>query len=481
MVTKLKSQAGRCLGLAFASFLVFTLLMSGASLAQARHDAEQETSVKDEFLAEAHAAAAELGAEFGLSADDAASLVDTILFTAPDAAPGANMHRMMADLSATYGLEPRELFGFLQLYGTELMAIGQDYGLVPARGARPAFGPRSADFVGSGPVGPRSRWQYGPRGAEEMRPERGPAHGPGPERPGMARADAMRYRFRQMHEEFHMRDAGYRFGKAHDGPTMDMRAAAQQHRMNSKAPAWKAEQAYAWRHAAKAAAAKDWNGPVRNVGMYAKRGGPEAQSRYSDVDAAKARRYQSREADGIHAEREGVGHWKEFNKNGFMPDGARPGGKYGKAGHAEAWSRFDKREAAPEAVRHEIETRDRRRTARMRFGEHPDGRMRGGQPDFMDEDGMDVSVEPLVDGFEPDMMGLEHNVAAMVPVVLDVVGSTIVEALAESTGVPEVEMETMVVQALLEGLDAAMDEGLITQADAFDMLMLLTAADAMEQ
>ena len=481
MVTKLKSQAGRCLGLAFASFLVFTLLMSGASLAQARHDAEQETSVKDEFLAEAHAAAAELGAEFGLSADDAASLVDTILFTAPDAAPGANMHRMMADLSATYGLEPRELFGFLQLYGTELMAIGQDYGLVPARGARPAFGPRSADLVGSGPVGPLSRWQYGPRGAEEMRPEHGPAHGPGPERPGMARADAMRYRFRQMHEEFHMRDAGYRSGKAHDGPNLDMRAAAQQHRMNPQMPAWKAEQAYAWRHAAKAAAAKDWNGPVRNDGMYGKRGGPEAQSRHGDVDAAKARRYQSREADGIHAGREGVGHWKEFNKDGFMSDGARPGRKYGKAYHAEAWSRFGKREFTPKAARHEIETPDRMQTARMRSGEHPDGRMRGGRPDFMDEDGMDVSVEPLVGGFEPDMMSLEHNVAAMVPVVLDVVGSTIVESLAESIGIPEAEMEAMVVQALLEGLDAAMDAGLITQADAFDMLMLLTAADAMEQ
>ena len=291
----------------------------------------------------------------------------------------------------------------------------------------------------------------------------------------------MRYRFRQMHAGFHMRDAGYRSGKVHDGPNMDMRAAAQQHRMNPKVPAWKTEQAIAWRHSAKAAAAKDWDGPGRNDGMYGKPGGPEAQRRYGEVDAAKARRYQSQDADGIHAEREGVEHWKEFNKDGFMSDGARPGRQYGQADHAEAWSRFDKREFAPEAARHEIETPDRMRTERMRFGEHPDGRMRGGRPDFMDEDGMDVSVEPLVGGFEPDMMGLEHNVAAMVPVVLDVVGSAIVESLAESIGVPEAEMEAMVVQALLEGLDAAMDEGLITQEDAFDMLMLMTAADAMEQ
>ena len=200
--------------------------------------------------------------------------------------------------------------------------------------------------------------------------------------------------------------------------------------------------------------------------MYGKRGGFEAQGR---------------EADGIHAERGGVEHWKEFNKDGFMLDGAPPGRKYGKANHAEVWSRFDKREFAPEAARPAIETPDRMRTERMRFGEHPDGRVRGGRPDFMDEDGMDVSVEPLVSGFEPDMMDMEHNVAAMVPVVLDVVGSVIVESLAESTSVPEAEMEAMVVQALLEGLDAAMDEGLITQEDAFDMLMLLTAADAMEQ
>jgi hypothetical protein len=445
MVTKLKFQAGRCLGLAFASFLVFTLLMSGAALAQERHDAEREMSVTDEFLAQAHAVAAELGAEFGLSAADAASLVDTLLFTAgSNIEPGTNMRRMMADLSAIHGLEPRELFGFLQLYGAELMAIGQDYGLVPARDTRPAFGPRSADPAGSGPVGPRSRWQYGPRGAEEMRPARGPAHGPGPERPGMARADAMRNRFRQMHEEFHMQDAGYG-GKAHDGSNMDMRAAAQRHRVDPKVPAWKTEQAYVWRHAAKDVAAKDWDGPGRHDGMYGKRGGPEAQSRYGDVDAA------------------------------------RSGRTYGKADHAVAWSRFDKRQFAQEAAWHDIETPDRMRTERMRFGEHPDGRMRGGRPDFRDEDGLDVSVEPLVGGFEPDMMGLEHNVATMVPVVLDVVGSTIIESLAESTGVPEAEMEAMVVQALLEGLDAAMGEGLITQADAFNMLMLLTAADAVEQ
>ena len=359
MVTKLQSKAGRVLGLAFASFLVFTLLMSGAVLAQERHDAEQGKAVKDEFLAEAHAAAVELGAAFGLSADDAASLVDTLLFTAPNIEPGANMRWLMADLSATYGLEPRELFGFLQLYGTKLMTIGQDYGLVPARGARAAFGPGPADLAGSGPIGPRSRWQvageewqYGSRGYRGMRPEHGLAYDPGTERPGMAHADDMRNWFQQMHEEFHMQDAGYRSGM---------------------------------------------------------------------------------------------------------------------------------REFALGAVRYDIETPDRMRPERMHFGDHPGGRMRGGQPDFMDEDGMDVSVEPLVGGFEPDMMGLEHNVAAMVPVVLDVVGSTIVESLAESTGVPEAEMEAMVVRALLAGLDAAMDEGLITQADAFDMLMLLTVADAMEQ
>lgn len=488
MVTKLKSQAGRCMGLAFASFLVFTLLMSGAALAQERHDAEQKMSAKDEFLAEAHAAAAELGAEFGLSADDAASLVDTLLFAGPNIESGANMRWLMADLSATYGLEPRELFGFLQLYGTELMAIGQDYGLVPARGARPAFGPRSADLVGGSPIGPRSRWQvegeawqYGSRGYRGMRPERGPAYGPGTARSGMARADAMRYRFQQMHEEFHMRDAGYRSGKAHDGQDMNMWAAAKQHGMNPKVLAWKAEQANAWRHAAKNAVAKDWEGSGHNDGMYGKRGEPKAWSRYGEVDAAKTRRHQSEEADGVHAERDGVEHWKEFHKDGFMPDGARFDRKYGEADHAGTWSRFDKRVFAPGAARHDGETPDRMRMERMRFGEHPGGRMRGGQPDFMDEDGMDVSVEPLVGGFEPDMMGLEHNVAAMVPVVLDVVGSAVVESLAESTGVPEAEMEAMVVQALLEGLDAAMNEGLITQEDAFDMLMLLTAADAMEQ
>ena len=413
MVTKLKSRAGRCLGLAFASFLVFTLLMSGAALAQERHDAEREQSVQDEFLAEAHAAAAELGAEFGLSADDAASLVDTILFTAPDAVPGANMRRMMAGLSATYGLAPQEIFGFLQLYGAELMAIGQDYGLVPARGAGPAFGPRSAELAERGPVGPRSRWQmgqeewrYGPRGSEAMRPERGPAYGPRAEQPGMARADAMRNRFRQMHAEFHMRDAGYGYGKAHAGPDMDM-GAAQRYRMNPEVLARKAEQAYAWHHAAKDAAVKDGPGP----GMYGKRGGPEA------------------------------------------------------------WSQFNKRAFAPEAARHNIGMPHRVRMERMR----------GGQPDFMDEDGTDVSVEVLVHGFEADVIGLEHNPVDMVPVLLDVVGSTIVESLAEATGVPETEMEAIVVQALLKGLDAAMDEGLVTQDEALDMLMLLTSTEAVEE
>ncbi len=494
MVTKLKSQAGRCLGLAFASFLVLTLLMSGTALAQERHDAEQEMSGKDEFLAEAHAAAAELGAEFGLSADDAASLVDTLLFTAPDIEPGANMRWLMADLSATYGLEPRELFDFLQLYGAELMAIGRDHGLVPAHGTRPAFGPRSTDLAGRGPIGPRNRWQvegeesqYGPRGYRGMRPERGPAYGYGPERPGMARADAMRYRFQQMHEEFHMRDAGYRSGKAHDGLDMDMRAAAQPHRMNPKVLAWKAEQEYARHHAAQDQdAAKSWDGPGHKDDMYDKRGGPEGWSRYGGIGAAKARWYKSQETDSIHFKRGGIEEEDLPNKERFTPEGAwhdgdGPGRNYGKSGDAENWERFDRRALVPGKARRDTDTSDRMRLERARFGEHPGGRMRGDRPDFMDEDGMDVSVEPLVGGFEPDMMGLEHNVAAMVPVVLDVVGSAIVESLAEATGVPEAEMEAMVVQALLEGLDAAMDEGLITQEDAFGMLMLLTAADAMEQ
>ena len=278
MVTKLKPQAGRCLGLAFASFLVFTLLMSGAALAQERHDVEQEMPVKDEFLAEAHTAAAELGTEFGLSADDAVSLVDTLLFTAPNIEPGANMRWLMADLSATYGLEPRELFGFLQLYGTELMAIGQDYGLVPERGTGPGYGPRSAEFARTASAGPHRQWQvqkvewqYGPRGAEEMRPERGPVYGLGPERPGMARADAMRYRFQKMHEEFHMWDAGYRYGKAHNRPNLDMRAAAKQHRMNPKVLAWKAEQEYARHYAVRdKAVAKSWDGPGHKDDMYGK-------------------------------------------------------------------------------------------------------------------------------------------------------------------------------------------------------------------
>lgn len=474
MVTKLKSQAGRCLGLAFASFLVFTLLMSGAALAQERHNAEQETSVKDEFLAEAHAAAATLGTEFGLSADDAAVLVDTILFTAPDVEPGANMRWLMADLSATYGLEPRELFGFLQLYGAELMAIGRDYGLVPARDARSAFGPWSTDPAGSGPIGPRNRWQvegearqYGPRGYRGMGPERRPAYGYGPEQPGMVRAEAMRYRFQQMHEEFHMRDAGYRHDKAYDGPNVDMRAAAQQHRMNPRVLAWMAEQEYARHHAARdKAAAKSWDGPGHKDAVYDKRGGPEAWGPHGDIGAAK-------DGDRFNKER--------FTSEGDWHDGNGSGRKHGKPGDAEAWERSDKRALVPGKAWRDTDTADRMRLERARFGEQPEGRTRGAQPDFMDEDFMDVSVEPLVGGFEPDMMGLEHNVAAMVPVVLDVVGSAIVESLAESAGVPETEMEAMVVQALLEGLDAAMDAGLITQADAFDMLMLLTVADAMEQ
>ena len=475
MVTKLKSQAGRCLGLAFASFFVFTLLMSGSALAQARHDGEQETSVKDEFLAEAHAAAAELGAEFGLSPDDAASLVDIILFTVPDVVPEANMRWLMADLSATYGLEPRELFGFLQLYGAELMAIGQDHGLVPDRGAHPSFGLRSADLAGSGPTGPRSRWQmegrewqYGPRGYRGMGSERGPVYGHGPERSGMVRADAMRYRFQQMHAEFHMR------------------AAAQRHRMNPRASGWKTEQEYAYHAARDQVAAKSWDGPGHKDAMYDKRGGPEAWGRYGDMDAAKVRRHTSKEADSIHLKRRGVEEGnlpnkERFTSEGVWHDGNGPGRNHGKPGDAETWERFDKRTLVPGKARRATDTSDRMRLDRTRFDEHPDGRMRGRQPDFMDEDGMDVSVEPLVGVSEPDMMGLEHNVAAMVPVVLDVVGSAIVESLAEATGVPEAEMEAMVVQALLEGLDAAMGEGLITQADAFDMLMLLTAADAMEQ
>lgn len=494
MVTKLKPQAGRCLGLAFASFLVFTLLMSGAALAQGRYDAEREASVKDEFLAEVQSAAAELGAEFGLSADDAVSLIDTLLFNAPNIEPGANMRWLMADLSATYGLEPRELFGFLQLYGTELMAIGQDYGLVPERGTGPGYGPRSAEFARRASVGPHRQWQvekvewqYGPRGAEEMRTERGPAYGFGPERPDMARADAMRNRFQKMHEEFHMRDAGYRYGKAHNGPNLDMWAAAKQHRLNPKVLAWKVEQEYAWHYAARdKAVAKSWDGPGYKDDVYGKYGGPEAWGRYGDIGAAKARWYKGTEADSIHFKRGGVEDGDRFNRERVTPDGVwhdgdGSGRKYGRLGDAEAWERIDKRTLVPGRAWRDTDTSDRIRLERARFGEHPEGRMRGGQPDFMDEDFMDVSVEPLVGGFEPDMMDLEHNVAAMVPVVLDVVGSAIVESLAESTGVPEAEMEVMVVQALLEGLDAAMDAGLITQADAFDMLMLLTAADAMEQ
>lgn len=471
MVTKLKSNAGRCLGLAFASFLVFTLLMSGAVLAQERHDAVRDPSVKDEFMAEAYLLAAELGAEFGLDAEDAVSLVATLLFTAQESEPGANMRWLLADLSATYGLEPRELIGFVQLYGAGLMAIGQDYGLVPARGTGPAFGPRVANIVRSGSDGPRGRWQvaqdqdgrlYGPRGWQTMRSEHEPVHGSGAVRPVMVHADAMRYQFQRMHEEFHMQDAGHQ-GGGYCG-----------HSDTAKGNAMNRPQGM------------DPRMLVMMTNKHAWQGGPEAGSRYGDADAAKARWYQSRESDGIHAKRGGVEHWKEFDKDGVMPEAAGHDGdgvyrKYGKAGAAEVRGRVDKRAFADKAVWHETETPDRMRMERMRSGEHPGGRIRGGQPDFMDEDGMDVSVKLLVDDVGSDIMDLEHDAIAMVPILLDVVGSAIVESLAESTGMPETQMEAMVVQALLEGLDAAINEGLVTQGEAMDMLMLLTGAGAMEQ
>ena len=174
--------------------------------------------------------------------------------------------------------------------------------------------------------------------------------------------------------------------------------------------------------------------------------------------------------------------WHHAAKDTAAEDWDGPGpGMYGKRGGPEAWSQFNKRAFAPEAARHNIGMPNRVRMERMRFGEHPGGRMRGGQPDFMDEDGTDVSVEVLVHGFEADVIGLEHNPVDMVPVLLDVVGSTIVESLAEATGVPETEMEAIVVQALLKGLDAAMDEGLVTQDEALDMLMLLTSTEAVEE
>ena len=432
MVTRLKSKAGRCLGLAVTAFLVFTLLASGSVLAQERHDAVQNTSFKDELMAEAHALAAEIGAEFGLGADDAASLVETLLFTGFDAGPGVNVRWLVADLSASHGLEPRELIGFLQVYGQELMALAQGFGLMPERASGPDFGPRSAEFARRGPVGPGSRWQadrgarqYGPRGMHDMQPERGP-YAVGADK---ARAEAMRYRFQRMHEEFHMQDAGHRYGGNHGRWDMGTGNAM----MTDKEHAWQ--------------------GGPETRDRFRREGGPEAWSRYGDIDAAKARWHEGRTSDSMRFERGGV----------------------------EEWDRFDQRAFAPRTAWRGTESPDRMRAERARFGEHAGGRLRGGQPDFMDEDGLDVSVEAMVDDFEPGMMDLEHNVAAMVPVVLDVVGSTIVESLAESTGVPEAEMEAMVVQALLEGLDAAMDEGLVSQAEAMDLLMLLTGAGALER
>ena len=440
MVTRLKSKTGRCLGLAVTAFLVFTLLASGSVLAQERHDAVQDTSFQDEFMAEAYALAAEIGAEFGLGADDAASLVETLLFTGFEAGPGVNMRWLVADLSAAHGLEPRELIGFLQVYGQELMALGRGFGLMPERASGPDFGPRSAAFARRGPVGPGSRWQadrdarqYGPRSMHDMQP----VHGPYAAGANTARAEAMRYRFQRMHEEFHMQDAGLRYGGNHGLRDMDTGNVM----MTDKEHAWQGGPETWDRFRREGAAAK---------GVWAAKA--EAWSRYGDIDAAKAR-------------------WREGDGS------ARKSGKL----DAEAWDRFDKREFASRTAWRGTETPDRMRADRARFGEHAGGRLRGGQPDFMDEDGMDVSVEAMVDDFGPGMMDLEHNVAAMVPVVLDVVGSTIVESLAESTGVPEAEMEAMVVQALLEGLDAAMDEGLVSQADAMNLLVLLTGAGALER
>ena len=412
MVTRLKSRTGRCLGLAVAAFLVFTLLASGSVLAQERHEAVQDTSFQDEFMAEAYALAAEIGAGFGLGADDAAALVETLLFTGFDAGPGGNIRWLIADLSAAHGLEPRELMGFLQVYGQELMALGQGFGLMPERTAGPDLGPRSAEFARPGPVGPARRWQadqvarlYGPRGMHNMQPE----HGPYAVGPGTARADAMRYRFQRMHAEFHRQDAGHRYG-GNDG-----------RKAMNPGNAVMAGREHAWQ------------------------GGPDTWGRYGDVDAAKASWHRGKEAEGIRIQHGGVAAWDRFDKRAFAPKAARPG----------------------------AETPVRMRAERMRFGEHADGRIRGGQADFMDEDGMDVSVEAMMD--------LEHDVTAMVPVVLDVVGSTIVESLAESTGVSETAMEAMVVQALFEGLEAALDEGLVSQAEAMDLLMLLTGAGALEQ
>lgn len=485
MVTRLKSKAGRSLGLAVAAFLVFTLLASGSVLAQERHDAVQDTSFKDKFMAEAHALAAEIGAEFGLGADDAASLVETLLFTGIDAGPGVNMRWLVADLSASYGLEPRELIGFLQVYGQELMALGQGFGLMPERASGPAFGPRSAEFARRGPVGPASRWQadrdtgqYGPRGMHDMQPERGP-YAVGINK---ARAEAVRYRFQRMHEEFHMQDAGHRYGGNHGRRDMGTGNVM----MTDKEHAWQGGPETWDRFRREGAAAKGaWADKAEAGYRYDRQGGSEAWSRYGDIDAAKARWHEGKASDSIRFKRGGVEEWDRFDKDGSMPEGTWHDGdgsarKSGKPA-AEAWDRFDKRAFASRTAWHGTETPDRMRAERARFGEHAGGRLRGGQPDFMDEDGMDVSVEAMVDDFEPGMMDLEHNVAAMVPVVLDVVGSTIVESLAESTGVPEAEMEAMVVQALLEGLDAAMDEGLVSQAEAMDLLMLLTGAGALER
>lgn len=453
MVTRLKSRTGRCLGLAVAAFLVFTLLASGSVLAQERPEAVQDTSFQDEFMAEAYALAAEIGAGFGLGADDAAALVETLLFTGFDAGPGGNIRWLIADLSAAHGLEPRELMGFLQVYGQELMALGQGFGLMPERAAGPGFGPRLAEFARQGPVGPARRWQadqvaqpYGPRGMHNMQPE----HGPYAVGSGKARADAMRYRFQRMHAEFHRQDAGHRYGGNNGRRNMDPGNAV----MAGREHAWQGGPDTWERFRKEGAAAKGvWNDKAEAGHRYGRQGGPEAWGRYGDVDAAQASWHRGKEAEGIRFQHGGVAAWDRFDKRAFAPKVARPG----------------------------TATPDRMRAERMRFGEHAGGRIRSGQADFMDEDGMDVSVEAMMDDFEPGMMDLEHDVTAMVPVVLDVVGSTIVESLAESTGVSEAAMEAMVVQALFEGLEAALDEGLVSQAEAMDLLMLLTGAGALEQ
>ncbi|MCY3659003.1 MAG: hypothetical protein OXG36_08280 [Caldilineaceae bacterium] len=298
MVTKLKSQATRRLGLAFALFLVCTLLMSGAALAQERqHKVEQKTSVKDAFLAEAHAAAVGAGE---LSHTEQSMLEDT--------------------------------------------------------------------------------WY----------------------------------------------DDGYVYGV--NAPMLAWMMLVEE---------WMAEQTIARYHAA-----RSWDGPGHGGDLYDERGAVGA-------------------GDLSHTE-------QSMLEDTWYDDGY----VYGVNAPMLAWMMLVEEWMAEQTIA-------RYHAARSWDGPGHGGDLydeRGGQPG-----GMDVSVEPLIGSFESDMMGLEHNVAVMVPVVLDVVGSTIVELLAESTGVLEAEMETMVAQALLEGLDAAMDEGLITQEEAFDMLMLLSAADAVER